>query len=344
MDKTIDIAVLETARGGIIRSGLAYDLSDVGVLTNLSEDHLGIDGVETLDDLLFIKSLVIESVKPNGYAVLNADDPMVVQASNRVNCNIIYFSKQEDNLIIHKHILAGGKAVFLRNKYVTIATGNGNIQSLHISKIPATYGGRLVHNIENCLAAIAAAYSMMVPLPIIEKAMTSFYSDELQNPGRFNVFNIKDFRVIVDYGHNIAGYKLMGEAIKKMGASRLIGIIGVPGDRDNSTIKAIGSIAATIFDKIIIKEDSDLRNRKKGEVAKLLEEGVLSQGMGKDHIEVILSETQALNKAISEALPGDLIVIYYEKLEPVLDIIKKAMVDLDSRGAKQLDQVQYSKK
>ena len=128
-----------------------------------------------------------------------------------------------------------------------------------------------------------------------------------------------------------------------MGASRLIGIIGVPGDRDNSTIKAIGSIAATIFDKIIIKEDSDLRNRKKGEVAKLLEEGVLSQGMGKDHIEVILSETQALNKAISEALPGDLIVIYYEKLEPVLDIIKKAMVDLDSRGAKQLDQVQYRK-
>ena len=343
MDKTIDIAVLETARGGIIRSGLAYDLSDVGVLTNLSEDHLGIDGVETLDDLLFIKSLVIESVKPNGYAVLNADDPMVVQASNRVNCNIIYFSKQEDNLIIHKHILAGGKAVFLRNKYVTIATGNGNIQSLHISKIPATYGGRLVHNIENCLAAIAAAYSMMVPLPIIEKAMTSFYSDELQNPGRFNVFNIKGFRVIVDYGHNIAGYKLMGEAIKKMGASRLIGIIGVPGDRDNSTIKAIGSIAATIFDKIIIKEDSDLRNRKKGEVAKLLEEGVLSQGMGKDHIEVILSETQALNKAISEALPGDLIVIYYEKLEPVLDIIKKAMVDLDSKGEKELDRIQYSK-
>ena len=184
---------------------------------------------------------------------------------------------------------------------------------------------------------------MMVPIPIIEKAMTSFYSDELQNPGRFNVFNIKDFRVIVDYGHNIAGYKLMGEAIKKMGASRLIGIIGVPGDRDNYTIKTIGGIAATIFDKIIIKEDSDLRNRKKGEVAKLLEEGALSQGMGKDRIEVILSETQALDKAIRQALAGDLIVIYYEKLEPVLDIIKKAMVNLSNKGEKGLDKVQYSK-
>ena len=324
MDKSIDVAVLETARGGIIRSGLAYDLCDIGILTNLSEDHLGIDEVYTLEDLLHIKSLVIESIKPNGYAVLNADDPMVVQAAKRVNSNIIYFSKQEDNIIVHKHILSGGKAVFIRNKYVTIATGNGNIQSLHISKIPAVYGGKLIHNIENCLAAISAAYSMMVPIPIIEKAMTSFYSDEWQNPGRFNIFNIKNFRVIVDYGHNIASYKLMGEAIKKMGASRLIGIIGVPGDRDNSTIKAIGHIAATIFDKVIIKEDTDLRNRKKGEVAKLLEEGVLSQGMRKDDIEIILSETQALDKAIGQASAGDLIVIFYEKLEPVLDVIKKS--------------------
>ena len=343
MDKSIDVAVLETARGGIIRSGLAYDLCDIGILTNLSEDHLGIDEVYTLEDLLHIKSLVIESIKPNGYAVLNADDPMVVQAAKRVNSNIIYFSKQEDNIIVHKHILSGGKAVFIRNKYVTIATGNGNIQSLHISKIPAVYGGKLIHNIENCLAAISAAYSMMVPIPIIEKAMTSFYSDEWQNPGRFNIFNIKNFRVIVDYGHNIASYKLMGEAIKKMGASRLIGIIGVPGDRDNSTIKAIGHIAATIFDKVIIKEDTDLRNRKKGEVAKLLEEGVLSQGMRKDDIEIILSETQALDKAIGQASAGDLIVIFYEKLEPVLDVIKKALVHTDYKFEKKLDKVLYSK-
>ncbi|MFY9176113.1 MAG: cyanophycin synthetase [Caldicoprobacterales bacterium] len=343
MDKSIDVAVLETARGGIIRSGLAYDLCDIGILTNLSEDHLGIDEVYTLEDLLHIKSLVIESIKPNGYAVLNADDPMVVQAAKRVNSNIIYFSKQEDNIIVHKHILSGGKAVFIRNKYVTIATGNGNIQSLHISKIPAVYGGKLIHNIENCLAAISAAYSMMVPIPIIEKAMTSFYSDEWQNPGRFNIFNIKNFRVIVDYGHNIASYKLMGEAIKKMGASRLIGIIGVPGDRDNSTIKAIGHIAATIFDKVIIKEDTDLRNRKKGEVAKLLEEGVLSQGMRKDDIEIILSETQALDKAIGQASAGDLIVIFYEKLEPVLDVIKKALVHTDYKFEKELDKVLYSK-
>lgn len=324
MDKTIDVAVLETARGGIIRSGLAYDLSDVGVLTNLSEDHLGIDGINTLEDLLHVKSLVVESIKADGYAVLNADDPMVLQASDRVRCKIIYFSKQEDNLIIHRHLSLGGKAVFIKNDYIIIATGSGNIQSLNISKVPATHGGKLIHNVENCLAAISVAYAMMVPIPIIEKAMTSFYSDEIQNPGRFNVFNIKNYRIVVDYGHNIAGYRLIGEAVKRMGASRLVGIIGMPGDRDNDYIKTVGAIAADIFDKIIIKEDLNLRNRRPGEVARLLEEGALSKGMSKDQIEIILSETGALEKAMNNAYAGDLIVVFYEKLEPILDTIKKA--------------------
>ncbi|NLI60330.1 MAG: cyanophycin synthetase [Clostridiales bacterium] len=343
MDKSIDIAVLETARGGIIRSGLAYDQSDVGVLTNLSEDHLGIDGVDTLDDLLDVKSLVTESIKASGYAVLNADDPMVVQTAKRVKSKIVFFSRQEDNLIVHKHISLGGKAVFLKNNYITIATGNGNIQSLHISKIPSAYGGKLIYNIENCLAAISAAYSMMVPIPIIEKGISSFYSDELQNPGRFNVFNIKNFRVVVDYGHNIASYKLTGEAIKKMGASRFIGIIGIPGDRDNASIKAVGSIAASIFDRIIIKEDRDLRNRREGEVAKLLEEGALSQGMGKDRMETILSETVALEKAMAQASAGDLIVIFYEELDPILKIIKKASETMDSKLTNVFNNAKYGK-
>ena len=185
------------------------------MLTNLSEDHLGIDGINTLEDLLHVKSLVVESIKAYGYAVLNADDPMVLQASDRVRCKIIYFSKQEDNLIIHRHLSLGGKAVFIKNDYIIIATGSGNIQSLNISKVPATHGGKLIHNVENCLAAISVAYAMMVPIPIIEKAMTSFYSDEIQNPGRFNVFNIKNYRIVVDYGHNIAGYRLIGEAVKE---------------------------------------------------------------------------------------------------------------------------------
>ena len=342
MNKCIDIAVLETARGGLIRSGLAYDLSDVGVLTNLSEDHLGIDDVYTLEDLLHVKSLVIESVKPEGYAILNADDPMVVQVANRIQSNIIYFSKRQDNLIIRSHLASGGKAVFLKNNYIVIANGNGNLQGLDISKIPATYGGKLIHNVENSLAAVSVAFSMAIPLSVIESAMYSFYSDELQNPGRFNIFNIKNFRVIVDYSHNIAGFKSMGESIKTMGASRLVGIIGMPGDRSNESIKAVGSLSAEIFDKLIIKEDSDLRNRRKGEVAKLLEEGALAQGMGIDRMEVILSESQALKTAINQALAGDLIVIFYEKLDPILTIIKKASFDIENNVRQHSIRTNYS--
>lgn len=322
-DKSVDAAVLETARGGIIRSGLGYDLSDVGVITNISQDHLGIDGIKTLDDLLHVKSLVVEAVKSNGCAVLNADDPIVVQAADRLKSNIIYFSRQEDNIIIHKHLVEGGIAVFLRNGYITISTGDGLVQSLHVSQIPATYGGRLEYNIENSLAAVSVAFAMKIPINTIEKALSSFYTDEHQNLGRFNIYNIKDFRVVVDYGHNIAGYLSISQALKKMDASRLIGVIGAPGDRDNDSIKTIGKISGETFNEIIIKEDKHLRGRNKGEVAKLLEHGALRGGMQKSDIIIIHDEVEALNYAMTRAQPGDLIIIFYEELEPILETIKK---------------------
>lgn len=335
-DKSIDIAILETARGGIIRSGLGYDLSDIGVLTNISEDHLGIDGIYTTDDLLFVKSLVLEAIKEDGYAVLNADDPMVVKAAKNVRCKIIYFSKMENNIIVHKHLQSNGIGVFLRDGYITIGTGNSFVQSIHISKIPATYNGKLVHNVENSLAAVSIAYALNVPLSIIEKGLCSFYSDELQNPGRFNIFNVKDFRVIVDYGHNIAGYKAVAEAVKDMGANRLIGIIGVPGDRDDESIKEVGRFAAQMFDDIIIKEDLDLRGRTRGEVASILQEGALSAGINKDHIKIIYKETEALKWAMLQAKPGDLIVIFFEHFKPIVDIIKNASLNSNAFKASKM--------
>lgn len=324
-DKAVDVAVLETARGGLIRSGLGYDLSDVGVLTNISEDHLGLSGVECLEDLLQVKSLVIEAVKNNGYAVLNADDNMVAQAAKRTKANIIYFSQQEDNLIIHKHIAEGGIAVFLRDGYITLATGNGLIKSLSIMQVPATYGGKLIHNIENCLAAISAAYALKVPINVIENGLTSFYCDEIHNPGRFNIYNVRDFRIIVDYGHNIAGYQRITEAVKKLGASRIIGIVGMPGDRSDNAVRAVGTLAGQSFDKIIIKEDLDLRGRNKGVIAQILMEGAISSGMPKSSISIIRNEADALREAIYTATAGDIVVIFYEDLDCVIKIINEAI-------------------
>lgn len=335
-DKTVDIAVLETARGGLIRSGLGYDLADVAVLTNISEDHLGLDGVDTLEDMLHVKSLVVEAVKSNGYVVLNADDQLVVQAAKRTKANIIYFSVHEDNLIIHKHITEGGIAVFLKDDYITLATGNGLLKSLSVMQMPATFGGKLVHNIENCLAAFSSAYALNIPLQIIENALTTFYCDEIHNPGRFNIYNIRDFRVVVDYGHNLAGYIRVTEAVKKMGGSRLIGIIGTPGDRNDLSVREVGAVAGKAFNQVIIKEDKESRGRKQGEISRLLQEGALSSGMDPSAITFIREEEKALQKAIQKAKAGDIIVVFYEDLDGITKVIKDELskVEIESKEEK----------
>lgn len=332
-DKSVDAAVLETARGGIIRSGLGYDMSDVAVLTNITEDHLGIDEVYTLDDLLFIKSLVIESIKKTGYAVLNADDPVVMQIIPKVRCHIILFSQQEENVAIREHVNHGGSAVVLKGNYIFISTGGILAQVIDIRDIPATYGGRLHHNIENSLASISAAYALKIPIALIEKAMKSFYSDEIQNPGRFNIYNIRDFKVIIDYGHNIAGYKSVIKAAQQFGASRLVGIIGAPGDRDDQCIREIGKISGDGFQHIIIKEDKDLRGRKNGEIIQLLKQGVLQSKLLSCEIECIYSEVEALQQAIKQAQTGDIIIIFYEDLQPIIDIIKDETIMIELKAS-----------
>lgn len=335
-DKSIDVAVLETARGGIIRSGLGYDLADIGVLTNISEDHIGLDGVNSLEDMLHVKSLVIEAVKSNGHVVLNADDQMVVQAAGHSKASIIYFSLQEDNLIVHKHISDGGIAVFLKDNYITLATGNGLLKSLSIIQVPSVYGGKLKYNIENCLAAFSAAYALNIPLQIIERALTSFYCNEIHNPGRFNIFNIRDFRVVVDYGHNLAGYASITEAVKKMGGSRLIGIIGAPGDRSDSSIHSMGKMAGKSFHQIIIKEDRVLRGRQAGEVSHLLMKGVLSGGLPKHAVTMIRNEDEALRAAIQNAAAGDIIVVFYEDLECIMNIINQETTKIEKQNQKEV--------
>ena len=342
-DKEVDIAVLETARGGLIRSGLGYDLADVAVLTNISEDHLGLDEVDTLEDMLHVKSVVVEAVKSNGYVVLNADDQLVVQAAERTKANIIYFSVQEDNLIIHKHITEGGVAVFLKDDYITLATGNGLLKSLSITQIPATYGGKLLHNVENCLAAFCSAYALNISLQIIENALTTFYCDEIHNPGRFNVYNIRDFRVVVDYGHNLAGYIRVTEAVKKMGGSRLIGIIGTPGDRNDLSVRDLGAVAGKAFNQIIIKEDKESRGRKLGEISSLLQEGALSSGMDYKAISLISDEQKALQKAFQKAKAGDIIVVFYEDLDGIVKVIKDEISKVEIESNQQLSEIMLVK-
>lgn len=322
-NKEVDIAVLETARGGIIRRGLGYDLADVGVVTNVTDDHLGIDGLNSLEDLAFVKALVVESIKPDGYAVLNADDSMTGYMLSRTAGKVLLFSRDSENRILIEHMERGGMAVFVKNHIVMVYNGEKQMKLLNVEDIPITFGGRVECNIENSLAAISALIAVRVPYKIIRSGLCSFMPDILSNPGRFNIFDMGEFKVMLDYCHNIAGYLAVIDFIKKTGAERLVGIIGMPGDRLDKNIMYVGEICGETFSRIYIKEDGDLRGRAPGEVADILFNSAIRGGIGKENIDIIYSETLALNNALENALPGDLIVMCYEEFEPSVKVLEK---------------------
>ncbi|MBC2579893.1 cyanophycin synthetase [Clostridium sp. DJ247] len=321
-NREIDAAVLETARGGIIRKGLAYDLADVGVITNITEDHLGIDNVETIEDLAYVKSLVGEAVKEDGYVVLNADDAVSASIIKRVKSNIIMFSKDKLNSMLKENINKGGYGIYTEEGIIYLEK-DGEVHSIvRVKDIKITVGGKLIHNIENAMAACAALIGLNIDYATIKEGLTDFYGNAEFNPGRFNMYNVNGATVVLDYGHNIEGYKAVLKGAKDIKHNRLVGIIGVPGDRSDSSVEELGKISGDNFDYIYIKEDKDKRGRKTGEIAAMLEKGVLKSSFDNKKIKVILDEKEALEEAINSARIGDLIIIFFEDLEPLVDLVK----------------------
>jgi cyanophycin synthetase len=316
-NKQIDAAVFETARGGIIREGLGYDLADIGVITNISEDHLGLNGIDTLEDMAHIKALVAEAVKPNGYAVLNAEDEMTNTILKSVQVKVILFYKNKNSIKVENsndHI-----HVFVDDEMIKIKDSQKIIDVVNIKNIPITYNGLISCQIENSLAATAALYGLNIPIETIQEGLMSFKN----NPGRFQLFQMNQYKILLDYAHNSAGYEEIGNLCKKIDHKRKIGIIGMPGDRPDSAIKQVGKISATSFDLIYIKEDIDLRNRQKNEVANLLCEGVLEGGLNKKNVLFFEEESTALEHAMQNAEENDLIVVLYENFEPLKNLINQ---------------------
>jgi cyanophycin synthetase len=319
----VSAAVLETARGGIIRSGIAYGKADVGVFTNLSEDHLGTSGVNTLEELLRVKSIVIRAVKDNGTSVLNADDLWIMKAMNEAKGKILLFSMDKENPWLSEHVKRGGGAVYVKDNGIFYEYAGNALKLMNIDEIPATMNGALKHNIQNGMAAIGASLALKVSPDIIKDTLSGFSCSPEDNPGRFNVYDMGGFKVILDYGHNIEGYKVTIEGIKSMNPGRTVGIIGVPGDRKNEDVLRIGKISGSFFDIVIIKEDYDLRGRKPLEVAEILKEGAILGGMNPEFITIIPKEDAALEFAMQKAQKGDLIAIFFEKLEPLVELVLK---------------------
>lgn len=326
----VEAAVLETARGGIVRRGLGYDLADVGLVTNISNDHLGQDGLMTLEDIAHVKALVVEAVKPGGWVALNADDPMVSYFADRARCGILYFSKDEKNPRLAEHLQRGGRAVCLKGNKICACEGSTARAIVAIDAIPIAYGGKAACNIENAMAAVAALLALNVPDARIRDALISFKPDERDNPGRFNIFQMNGYKVMLDYGHNVAGYEQVIQFLQKQDAQRLVGVIGVPGDRRDEVIGQVGALCARHFDRLIVKEDADKRGRLPGEVARILEAAARREKPG--GVDVVLEERKALAAALAEARKGDFITVFYEKYEPLRDLIMECSGELSPCG------------
>lgn len=323
LNPEVEVAVLESARGGLVRRGLVYNLADVGVITNIREDHLGIDGINDLEDLAFVKSLVGEAVKDTGYSVINADDQWSIKILDRIKKPKILFSMDENNKYLQDNLKNGNPIVFYRDETIYVKNRGKEYKIASAEEMKFTMNGKLKHNIENAMAACAALVGIEVDYCIISKGLKQFKSCEEDNRGRFNMFDVNGVNVILDYGHNIDGYKVIIESLKNIGFKNITGIIGVPGDRDLNTIKTVGKLSGEFFDSIVIKEDKDLRGREKGEVANIMLEGVKEASRKKLKISTILSEEEALRETLKIAKKGETIIMFFEDYEPLYNIINE---------------------
>lgn len=314
---TIDYAVLETARGGILRSGLGYDRCDIGVVTNISGDHLGLKGVDTLGELARVKAVVPASVLRDGASVLNADNEWTVEMTRVARGEIIFFSMNEDNPVIREHLRERGRAVLLRETrqgdMITIIEHRRETSLLLANQIPATFQGRARVNIANAMAAASAALADDVSLDYIRQALRTFTSSFYQTPGRFNLLDLRGKRVVVDYCHNLAGLEAMADFVKRMEAESTVAVISVPGDRSDGDMTAFGELSGKTFDRIVIREDDNTRGRQSGEISSILRKSAIDGGIAEDQISVVLDELEAVQAAVTMADKSDLVVLMVDK-------------------------------
>ncbi|MEP6632102.1 MAG: Mur ligase family protein, partial [Lapillicoccus sp.] len=330
----VDFAVMEVARGGILREGLGYDRNDVAVVTNIAPDHLGLGGIDTLEQLAAVKAVIVEAVPRNGFAVLNADDPLVFNMRRRCSGDIVYFSLQapgsESREYIERHCRRGGRAVVLepteRGDMIVIKHGRRSMQLAWTHLLPSTFNGAARFNVANALAATGAAFAAGAPLHDIRQGLRTFTTSYYLSPGRMNLVDVDNVEVFIDYCHNPAGMRAIGDFVETytaqsagrqdLGKASRIGMIGAAGDRRDDDMRELGAVAARHFDVIVVREDDRLRGRKPGETAALVVDGVraaMADGARCRQVEVVLDEIDAVNHVMARSNPGDLVVMCVDK-------------------------------
>jgi len=326
-DPAVQVAVLETARGGIVRGGLGYDWSDVGVVTNIQADHLGQDGITSVDDLVHIKSLVAERVREGGTLVLNADDERAVSVADldrvrRVPKSVVWYSLHPHGRLVDAHLTAGGTAYFPRNGWIVEARGQVLQPICRIADIPCTLGGAAQFNLSNALAAVGAGRAMGLDPAVLASALASF-APERENPGRANLFAVRDGYVLLDYGHNPAAMAAVAGMLGLWRGRRVTCVFGLPGDRLDKVACDAVAAAAHAFHRIIVREDRDRRGRQPGEMANLITREVAKLCPNCD-CTVIADERAAMCEALESMQADELVVVFYDDHHEVHKILAGA--------------------
>ena len=329
-DPTVEFAVLETARGGILRSGLGFSRCDIGIITNIQEDHLGLSDIHTLDDLARVKATVVRSIKKDGWAILNAEDDQCLKIANELSCNIAYFSMDENNPKVKEFAKEGKIVAVYENGFITIKKGEWKIRVERATHVPLTLGGKAKFMIANVLAATLAAYLQGFKTEDISLSLQTFIPSAAQTPGRMNIFEFKKFKVLIDFAHNPAGYRGVEEFLNSVDATKKIGIIAGVGDRRDEDIKECGLIAGRMFDHIIIRQEKYLRGRTEQEIIDIIVSGI-SEANRNVTYEIIPLETEAIKHAIDHAEDGSYITALSDVVTNAINIVQEYL-DKENEG------------
>ena len=339
----VDFAVFEVARGGILREGLGYGRNDVAVVLNVTGDHLGLRDIDTIEQLAAVKRVIVEAVPRDGFAVLNADDRLVLEMRKHCSGNVILFTMNEDHELIERWVRRGRKAVVLQHEdkgeLIVLRDGRRTMPVGYTHQFPATFDGRARMNVQNLLAAVAACHVSGAHLHDIRHGLRTFTTDFFQAPGRLNLVDLGGVTVLLDYAHNAAGLQMVGDFVERMtsepppahpgepswSANLRVAVVATAGDRRDEDMRELGRVAARFFDEVIVREDVHTRGRDRGETGSLVMQGIdeaRAQGARVGSAELITDELDACRSALDRSRPGDLVVLCVDRAAEVWDEIE----------------------
>ncbi len=330
-DPTVNFAVLECARGGLLRAGLAFSKCDVGIVTNVAADHLGLKGIHTIEQLAQVKGVIPETVLPDGYAILNADDDLVYEMRKGLACNVALFSMDEDNPRIKALQRKGGITAVYENGYVTLCRGTWKMRIMKAENIPLTYGGKAKFMIQNILPTIIACNVKNITIEDMKAGLETFIPSASQTPGRLNLFKFEKFQILLDYAHNPSGMRALQKFTDQIEATHKLGIVAGIGDRRVEDNNLIGSIAAEMFDEIIIRQDKHLRGKSEIELIKMLKDGIATKNPN-IKTTVITSEKEAIFHAMKNVPEGALIILCSDVVSEALELVED-LKEQEQKGA-----------